>query len=328
MPGKKHRKPVGSVCLWTLLEAVVGFPSRFMLVLAALVVFAPASQSATVVFTNDVVISSSDTNYDGLEIVVTNCTVTVDGTHSFASLRVLNGGILTHSVSTGHTGLNLTTTGDVWVDDDGAINVDGKGYLFSEGLGNGTQSGSPPTGRGAGHGGIGGTTSATGSGGASYGLAQQPANKGSTGGLSGGSGGGALRLIVGGALVLNGSLSANGNPGITNRSGGGSGGSVWLTAQSISGDGVISANGGSGELTYGSGGGGGRVAIECETNTFVGSMMAHGGAGAQAGGAGTVYMAVAGANARLSVDNNGRAGANTPVQIHTGCDLAVSSGAA
>jgi hypothetical protein len=327
MPGKKHRKPVDSVCLRILLEAVVG-SSRFMLVLAALAAFAPVSQSATVVFTNDVVISSSDTNYDGLEIVVTNCTVTVDGTHAFASLRVLNGGILTHSVSTGHTGLNLTTTGDVWVDEEGAINVDGKGYVFSEGLGNGTQSGSPATGRGAGHGGIGGTTSATGSGGGSYGLAQQPLNKGSTGGLGGGSGGGALRLIVGGAFVLNGTLSANGNPGTTNRSGGGSGGSVWLTAQSISGGGVISANGGSGEFIYGNGGGGGRVAIECETNAFVGSIMAHGGGGAQAGGAGTVYVAVAGANARLSVDNNGRAGANTPVQINNnGCDLAVSSGA-
>ena len=84
MPGKKHRKPAVSVCLRILLEAVVGFPSRFMLVLAALVVFAPVSQSATIVFTNDLVISSGDTNYDGLEIIVTNCTVTVDGTHAFA----------------------------------------------------------------------------------------------------------------------------------------------------------------------------------------------------------------------------------------------------
>jgi hypothetical protein len=290
---------------------------------------APVSQSATVVFTNDVAIGSSDTNYDGLDIVVTNCTVTVDGTHAFASLRVLAGGILTHSVSTGHTGLNLTTSGDVWVDEEGAINVDGKGYILSEGLGNGAASGTG--GGGAGHGGNGGRHVSTTFGGTSYGLVQQPSNKGSTGGIGrgeGGSGGGALRLIVGGAFTLNGSLSANGNSGTNSFSGGGSGGSVWLTAQRISGDGVISANGGSGELVLGNGGGGGRVAIECEINTFVGSITAHGGAGGQPGGAGTVYMAVSGANARLSVDNNGRAGANTPVQVTNACDLAVSGGAA
>ena len=295
-----------------------------MLVLAAIAAFASVSQSATLVFTNNSIISSGDTNYDGLDIVVTNCTITIDGTHAFASLQIRNGGILTHSVATGHTGLNLTTTGDVWVDEGGAINADGKGYLFSEGLGNGSQSGSPLTGNGAGHGGLGGS-SATG-GGASYGSTQQPSHKGSTGGLGGGSGGGALRLIVGGAFVLNGSLSANGNSGSTNRSGGGSGGSIWITAQSLSGAGAISASGGSGEPVYGNGGGGGRVAIECENNMFLGSIVAHGGAGAQAGGAGTVYMAVAGANARLSVDNNGRAGASTPVHMTNACDLAVSAG--
>ncbi len=323
MARQRNPWPLVSARPRTLLEAVIR-----MLLLAAMAVVAPVSPSATLVFTNDLVISSSDTNYDGLDIVVTNCTVTLDGTHAFASLRILNGGILTHSVATGHTGLNLATTGDLWVDEEGAINADGKGYIFSEGLGNGSQSGSPPTGNGAGHGGFGGTSSATGVGGLSYGLAQQPSHKGSSGGLGGGSGGGALRLIVGGAFILNGSVSANGNSGTTNRSGGGSGGSVWITAQRISGAGAISANGGSGEPVHGNGGGGGRVAIECETNTFVGSIAAHGGPGARAGGAGTVYVAVTGGNARLSADNNGRAGANTPIQITNACDLAVSGGAA
>src|SRR5688572_25819963 len=132
MPGKKNSGLVSVDP--SILRELIHFSFRPMLVLAAIAAFASVSQSATLVFTTNSVISSSDTNYDGLDIVVTNCTVTIDGTHAFASLQIRNGGILTHSVATGHTGLNLTTTGDVWVDEEGAINADGKGYIFSEGL--------------------------------------------------------------------------------------------------------------------------------------------------------------------------------------------------
>ena len=54
--------------------------------------------ASAVTFTNDTIITFNNTNYDGLDIVVTNCTVTVDGPHSFASLQVLNGGNLTHTL--------------------------------------------------------------------------------------------------------------------------------------------------------------------------------------------------------------------------------------
>src|ERR1035437_7895678 len=50
-----------------------------------------------VTFTNDTAISFNNTNYDGADVVATNCTLTVDGPHSFASLQVLNGGNLTHT---------------------------------------------------------------------------------------------------------------------------------------------------------------------------------------------------------------------------------------
>src|SRR5688500_12788267 len=152
MRRKKNPGSVVSVPLRTFLEAVVGFSSRFAAVLVAIGVVASVSQSSAIVFTNDLLISSSDTNYDGLDIVVTNCTVTVDGTHAFASLQIRNGGILTHSVATGHTGLNLTVAGDVWVDEEGAINADGKGYIFSEGLGNGAVWENPSAGGGSGAG--------------------------------------------------------------------------------------------------------------------------------------------------------------------------------
>ena len=60
-----------------------------------LLVVLPCLAASAVTFTNDTAIASYDTNYDGLDITVTNCTVTVDGVHSFASLQVLGGGNVT-----------------------------------------------------------------------------------------------------------------------------------------------------------------------------------------------------------------------------------------
>src|SRR5687767_11579430 len=45
-----------------------------------------------VLFTNDITILFTDTNYDGIDIVVSNCVVTVDGAHSFLSLTVAGNG--------------------------------------------------------------------------------------------------------------------------------------------------------------------------------------------------------------------------------------------
>jgi hypothetical protein len=73
-------------------------------------------------------------------------------------------------------------------------------------------------------------------------------------------------------------------------SGGGSGGSVWLTAGQLTGGGTITAKGGDGEL-YGGGGGGGRIALYSPMNTFTGTVSVVGGAGAFPGGAGTVHSA-------------------------------------
>ena len=51
-------------------------------------------------FTNDGFIGINNTNFDGQDIIVTNCTLTVDGAHSFTSVQLLNGAVLTHSFST------------------------------------------------------------------------------------------------------------------------------------------------------------------------------------------------------------------------------------
>src|SRR6185369_16515719 len=106
-----------------------------------------------------------------------------------------------------------------------------------------------------------------------YGSATEPVDRGSGGGFglgptyAGGSiGGGAIRLNIGGILTVDGSMSANGNPAFQDGAGGGSGGSIWVTARTVRGDGSFTADGGEGELFGGGGGGGGRIAVYYLTN--------------------------------------------------------------
>ena len=273
-------------------------------------------------FTNDTTINANDTNYEGADIIVTNCTVTVDGPHAFSSLLVAAGGVLTHSSSpngvisnllsvvdesqvlndtnpvtllnsniltgtvlvtdSGSTiiytngvdylltspdgiltqlqrttnstipdgadvlvsydvllgvlpaGFNLSVTGNVEVAVGGAINANGKGYGGGSGAGAGYAAGSPADGSGAGYGGIGGMSSSNAMGGTTYGSFAQPTDLGSGGGTSyagiGGAGGGAVQISAGGTFIINGTISADGTNGTNSRSGGGSGGSIWITA--------------------------------------------------------------------------------------------------
>ena len=120
------------------------------------------------------------------------------------------------------------------------------------------------------------------SGGGSYGDAFSPTTWGSGGGAghkfgeTGGAGGGAMRLVVGGVLRVDGAISANGEATLGG-GGGGSGGSVWVEYVELQGNGSISANGGAAASDvrhYGStdgsngggGGGGGRVAVQGPAN--------------------------------------------------------------
>ncbi|MGH7953123.1 MAG: hypothetical protein ACREFE_14575, partial [Limisphaerales bacterium] len=66
----------------------------------ALALFIQTGGAYAVTFTSDAFIGVNDDSDDGLDIIVTNCTLTVDGDHAFNSLQVLNGGALTHSFST------------------------------------------------------------------------------------------------------------------------------------------------------------------------------------------------------------------------------------
>jgi hypothetical protein len=206
-----------------------------------------------------------------------------------SNLTVASGGTLT-SVSP-QTNLDLIVLNNVIVSAGGAIAVDGNG--FSQGNGPGAGESVNELGSGAGYGGVGGA-SATAPGGAIYGSAQQPVAQGSGGGFGwgtpfgGSEGGGAIRLNVGGTLVVDGQLSANGDPGLQDNSGGGSGGSIWVTAGTLAGDGQITANGGEGELYGGGGGAGGRIALYSHANIFGGTVSAAGADGETWGAAGSI----------------------------------------
>ena len=377
--------------------------------------------AGAVTFTSDTVVSFSNTNYDGENIIVTNCTLTVDGLHSFASLQVLNGGTLTHSfapngllenrrtitnelqvlsvtnaatlpssdvvastivvqdlsglvtytngadyvigldnngmttllltansaIAEGSTnliaydyldtpvaaGLRLIVIGDVFVAQGGAVKVDGKGYDGGLGYGDGAGQfgGNPLSGSGAGHGGDGGQSAALGATGTSYDSIQQPVNLGSGGGRGyggvGGAGGGSVRLVVGGNLRVEGTVSADGANGINDRSGGGSGGSIWLTCQNLSGTGVLSANGGDGEPSQGGGGAGGRISLQFTADLSSALTQAHGGNGYVRGGAGTVYSQADGQfTGQVLVDNGGKSGMSTLLRGEP-FDLTVRGGA-
>ncbi len=208
-----------------------------------------------------------------------------------SNLFVNAGGVLT---CPNQTSLNVVVWENATIETGGLISVDGEG--FGPGAGPGAGLSADSIGSGAGHGGNGGASTVL-RGGVAYDSAQQPVDLGSGGGLgwqgtgAGGVGGGAILFTVGGALTVNGRISAGGEAALSDDGGGGSGGSIWLTAGALLGAGAIAADGGAGELYDGGGGGGGRVALYSPVNAFSGVVSAAGAAGASPGQNGSVYSA-------------------------------------
>lgn len=212
--------------------------------------------------------------------------------------------------------INLTSSGDFTLNSAGSINVDTKGFTLGQGPGVGNGGGA--SGGGA-YGGNGGNSQSGILGGTAYGDYKTPDRLGSGGGDYGsraGVGGGAVKISVSGTATLNGTISANGGSSTTPfnnlSSGGGSGGSIWVTAGTLSGNGTLRANGGSpsdGRDGDGGGGGGGRIALYYTTsNANFANLMALGGrtqgVHAQHGGAGTIYTKSSSAtNGDLLIDN-------------------------
>ena len=216
---------------------------------------------------------------------------------TFGAVHVAAGGVLSHAA--GDADFSLTVTGNMTVDEGGAVNADGKGYGAGSGPGAG---GSAADGNGGGYGGRGSGGWAGNFGGLTYGSPTEPVDMGSGGGNgsrnAGASGGGVIRLFVAGELRLDGNIQANGaNAGGTAAygGGGGAGGGIWITAGQISGGGVIAANGGravNGIGGGGGGGGGGRIAVYFQDGRGFrgwGNCSVAGGLGNSYGEDGTIY---------------------------------------
>jgi hypothetical protein len=215
-------------------------------------------------------------------------------------------GTLSHSSNTTleTNKLDLIITGNLTVASGGSINVDNRGFVYSQGTGQGIDGTGFNGGGGAGYGGAGGDgTGQVGSGGSTYGSLQLPVNIGSGGG--GGpsacgvgiasSGGGAVKLTVSDTTTITGSITADGQKGCDHggvESGGGSGGSVYITTLNLLGAGTVSADGGYGNANGagdGGGGGGGRIAYYVADDTSSITYTATGGQGQADGTDGTIY---------------------------------------
>ncbi|NLL84763.1 MAG: hypothetical protein GX230_11075 [Lentisphaerae bacterium] len=206
--------------------------------------------------------------------------------YSFATLNILSGGEVVcigdvaqaneaaggSSANPYGRGVSITAT-NITVASGGALHADRYGFSHKTGPGKG---GGENT--GAGHGGYGaGSKSETGQG-MPYGSAARPTTLGSGGGYSSvdtGSGGGAIKLAVLESIVIDGRLSADGGISTHGSSYGGSGGSIWAAAGTLSGSGVISANGGFNNGGF-CGSGGGRIDISETVNNFSGTIEALG----------------------------------------------------
>ncbi len=231
----------------------------------------------TTVFTTGITIASGDVTYEGQNIVINGCTVTVNGSHQFNSVTISNGAVLTHQPATAaqEYSMALTLTGRLLVDATSSLNVTGCGYLPGYTLGNTTTNAAAFTAGGS-YGGLGGLCCNS-TDNPVYGDYHNPNELGSGSGTysTGASGGGLVRITAAAAHV-DGSILANGG----NSYDGGSGGGLFLNVVTLSGAGQISANGGN-SLGGNDGGGGGRVAIYYGTSTFnlSSNVTANGGSG-------------------------------------------------
>jgi len=219
------------------------------------------------------------------------------------AIRILTGSILTHSLES-EAGLTIEAA-TVEVDETSSIDVTARGYRggyrdgnnICEGLTLGGLPGASSRSGGS-YGGRGGVHDGPGSN-APYGHPAEPLYLGSGGscygsGRPGGNGGGLIRIAATDAVVVDGSILANGASASGYQSGSGSGGSIKIDTSLLRGTGTIAADG----YAYEVGGGGGRVAVTYDYLGGTGddldglrNVTAFGGHGSHKwGSAGTVLM--------------------------------------
>jgi hypothetical protein len=298
------------------------------LLIALIPAFIPlAAGAAQTIFTTSSAIDSGDATYDGQDIVVVGCTLTVAGPHSFNSLQVLAGGLVKHPATTASTqySLNLTLAGNLLIDTNSAIDASGLGYPADYTFG-GAVEGASTGYSGGSYGGFGAPNSGTANN--VYGDYRNPNELGSGGADinegGGGAGGGLIRITAASAQV-DGKILANGQTPVD--CGAGSGGGIYLNvAGTLSGVGLIAANGGTANGWNGTPGGGGRVAVYYTAVTnfnLLTNVTAHSGGGA---GVGTVYLVQAGQAGQLLIASHGTStGFWTPLGLTTDTVLQADS---
>jgi RHS repeat-associated protein len=295
----------------------------------------------------DTVIGENDFQFEGKTLQVNGKALTVDGSHVFANLILVNGAVLTQSPTTATkvNRIDLVVTGNLQVDGTSRIDASARGFLGGAQPGNpfgdrgmtvGFAAGSVG-GSGGSYGGLGGP--ANGSANPVYGVPQNPIDPGSGGSTifrTGGNGGGVIRISAQN-LVLTGSIRADGGTPIADSfAGGGSGGAIRIDVETLSGSGQITARGGNG-LPSSGGGAGGRIAIYYQNiDAFnLDNVLHFGGTGSSGpnGGAGTFYLRGAGRESGELITDNGNkiVGPGTtpisPTAVTTIFDLRVRRGA-
>ncbi|MEI8026149.1 MAG: Ig-like domain-containing protein [Pseudomonadota bacterium] len=229
------------------------------------------------------------TYYAGSAGLTTNLAVTGDialtNTSSFTSLS---------TTATAEYRLNVTAA-NLSVDSTSNINVTGRGYQcqnvnFIRGPGNINYS-TGANNTGGSYGGQGGVWS--GSTNAAYGKFNAPTDLGSSGSDGYSQGGGAVRITTSGTLTLNGPIMANAATPSTNVPAG-TGGSIFVTTNTLAGSSYMSANGVTANYASGSGG---RIAVYYGSSsgafsgpTVYNAIYALGAGGSRPSAPGTVYL--------------------------------------
>jgi len=212
--------------------------------------------------TQSISISATNSSYDGQDLIVNGSILTIDGTHQFNSVQLINNAVLTHSLSPASR-LEITSSTFI-IDASSRIDLTGKGLLPTAAV-TGSSGGSY-----GGRGGIyvnGGTTNPV------FGSPTLPTDLGIGGiGVEGATtyGGGSIKITTDN-LTLHGQIIADGQGFNTffRSQGGGSGGSILLNVGELSGNGSLKSSGGSGYTFYGGGGGGGgRIAVYYDSANF------------------------------------------------------------
>ena len=193
--------------------------------------------------------------------------VKADNKYNFTSVTLRNGAILTHSLGStngGVQGIELYSTGTVSIDASSMIDVSGKG---NSALGLQSYVSGKPCLAGGSYGGQGGTGYSVAipmgdspAGPLPYGTKENVEYFGSRGAAGyssgsycingGGLGGGRIKIVAN-SLVVNGSIQANGTPGVSSPGGGGSGGGIYLSASNMTINNYVSAAGAGGRDSVG-----------------------------------------------------------------------------